>query len=463
MTEPARLAPPKHTARAASQHRWPAAFAERFYLSLIIGLVWLGPAWWDRRFAWAMVAWDLLALAAWLADFRRLPFPQEIEVSRAWLGPLSLGVESSLEIEVRNYAGVSVRASLIDDLPLALCAEPPQLNLDVPGRSSARGVTRVRPRQRGDVRAGRVFLRLESPLKLAQRWAVADLSQAVRIYPDLEEPRRHTLYLIRSRQVELEKRFKRQRGLGREFESLREYREGDEPRDVCWTATARRARLVSKVYQVERSQTVLLTVDAGRLMLARVGRDPGARTKLDHAANAALTLAHVALHSGDRVGLLAYGRRPQARVGAGRGAAHLRVLVDRLALVHGELVEADHAAAADLLLGLQKQRALVVWLTDLAETAATPEVIEATVRLARRHLVLFAALGQPLVEQIVAREPGSVPEMYLYTAAQEMIQRRELLLRRQREQGILAMELEPGRLSTALVNEYLRIKERSLL
>jgi uncharacterized protein (DUF58 family) len=304
-----------------------------------------------------------------------------------------------------------------------------------------------------------VFLRYRSLVGLAERRARADLSQTVRVYPNLEESKRHTLYLIRSRQMEQERRLKRQHGLGREFESLREHREGDEWRDICWTASARRGKWITKVYQLERSQTLWLVLDAGRLLRARVEGLP----KLDYAVNAALSLAQVALYSGDRVGLLAYGRNLQKQSGAGRGATHLRQLVEQLAEVRSEALEADHGRAAQRLLASQKQRCLVVWLTDLAETASTPEVIESASQLMPRHLVLFVAIGQPELTRLSTRRPRDADQMYLSVAAQEMVQRRELLLRRLRHQGALALELDPRRLSTAIVNHYLEIKERRLL
>ena len=121
------------------------------------------------------------------------------------------------------------------------------------------------------------------------------------------------IYLIRSRQIELEKRLKRQRGHGREFESLRDYRDGDEFRDICWSVTARRGKLITKVHQIERSQTIWLVLDAGRLLRARVDR----LTKLDYTISAALSLAQVAFYSGDRVG--AARLRPQAAAARGPG------------------------------------------------------------------------------------------------------------------------------------------------
>jgi uncharacterized protein (DUF58 family) len=281
----------------------------------------------------------------------------------------------------------------------------------------------------------------------------------VQIYPNLEEARKHSIFLLRSRQIEMEKRHTRIRGIGREFESLREYREGDEYRDICWTAAARRGKLVTRLYQVERSQTVWIVIDSGRLMRARI-RD---LTKLDYAVNAALSLAQVALYSGDRVGLLAYGRKLQQRVPAARGSAHLRQMMEQLATIHEETSEADHLRTAGLLLTDQKRRSLVVWLTDLAETAMTPEVVEAASQMMTRHLVLFVAIGQPDLNELAAQRPTDKAQMYRIAAAQEMIYRRELMLARLRERGALAMEVSSASLAPALVNSYLEVKARNQL
>jgi uncharacterized protein (DUF58 family) len=459
MNAAARLLPLTATAPGTNLGRWPAAFAPRFFLALILGLVWLGPAWWEPRFVYVMVLWDALVMVAWVADLRRLPPPARLEISRLWSEPISQGVEGLVQLEAYNRGMIPIQISLQDDVPSGLHPEPLRLEMSVPAAESVRATYSLRPTERGDARLGRVFLRYRSSLKFAERWATAELIQTVRVYPNLQESKRHTLYLIRSRQIELEKRLQHRPERGREFESLREYRPGDEPRDICWTATARRGKLITKVYQAERSQTVVIVVDAGRLMLARTGK----LTKLDVAVTAALTLAQVALYSGDYVGLLAYGRELQARLAPARGSAHLRACLDQLAQVRGELVEADHAHAADTLLTRQRRRSLIVWLTDLAETAATPEVIEGAARLLPHHLVVFAAIGQPELDLFVERRPTSVSETFRYVAALEMIQRRDLLLRRLRQQGAVALELAPGQVAIALVNQYLKIKEQSLL
>ena len=453
------LVPPAITAKARPFGWIPVGVGPRFFLLLIVGLLWIGPAWIDRRFLYGLGAWDIVLVLLWAGDLVRLPAPSQLDISRLWSTPPSLSNASKVELELANHGTTPLYATLMDDLPPAVRRSPVTIEVQVGATGSVRAAYEIRPSQRGDAEIGRVFVRYQSPLRIGERWAVVDLRQVVRVVPDLEEARRHTLYLMRSRQIEMEKRLTRYRGLGREFESLREYREGDDAREICWTATGRRAKLITRQFQIERSQAVWIVVDAGRLLRARIG----GLSKLDYAVNAALTLAHIALYSGDRVGLLAYGRQVQQELKAGRGPLQLNAFVQALAVVREEVNEADHIRAVRMLLMEQKRRALIVWITDLAETAMTPDVIQSALQLTRRHLLLFAAITQPEVAKLTEKAPGSVADLYRYTAAQEMLQRRELLLRTLRQQGALALELPPGNLATGLVNQYLDVKERGVI
>jgi uncharacterized protein (DUF58 family) len=454
-----RLVPTNVVASAVNAGRIPFAFGRRFFLLMLIGLVWIAPAWQQPRFLYAMAVWDVVVLAIWLWDLQRLPRPALLRVARVWKAPLGLAQRSQATIEVRNPSSIAISAQINDEAPTTFSRNLPFVRLVVPGNGFSIVAYPIAPAARGDATFGDVWLRYGSSLGVAERWARARLAQTVRVYPSLDYADKNRMYLIRSRQIELEKRLKRQRGHGREFESLREYRAGDEFRDVSWSATARRGKLITKVYQLERSQTLWILLDAGRLLRARVN----ALTKLDYAVNAALNLAQVALYSGDRVGLLAYGRQLQQRVAPGRGMSHLRALLESLSQVHAETFEADHLRASELLLTSQSRRSLIIWMTDLAETAATPEVIECAATMARRHLVVLGVMAQTEMRQLVAARPESPREMYQYTAALEILQRRDLLLRRLRQQGAMALEAAPTGISTALMNQYLEVKERGLL
>jgi uncharacterized protein (DUF58 family) len=439
--------------------RLPVAFGPRFFLLLLVGLIWLAPAFAEPRFVYAMAGWDLLTIFAWVVDARRLPDPARLSVRRSWLAPSSLSVESSVKITVTNESNVTIRARILDHVPQQLRVEPPEVQVTVAPHGEGVAHYSLVPSERGEARLGDAYVRYQSPMRIAERWARVDLAQTVVTYPNLQEAKRHSVFLIRSRQIDLEKRYARHRGAGRTFESLRDYRQGDEFHDICWTASARRGRLVTRLYEIEKSQTIWILLDGGRLMRTRVA----GLSKLDYAVNAALTLSQVALSSGDRVGVLAYGRRLGQRVAASRGGPHLRQIIECLASVREDEWESDHFQAAARVLTDQKRRSLIVWITDVAETAMTPEVVQAASQLASRHLVLIVVIGETDLRQLAARKPADTHQMYQSAAAQEVVHRRELLLARLREQGALAFETSSGRLSASLVNSYLEIKERSQL
>lgn len=459
------LGPTSVTARARKLGKLSFAFGARFFVALLLGFVALGPAWWIRQAIAMMFLWDGLVVVAWLWDLLRLPRPEQLEVRRAWEKRPCLGVAGSVAVEIQNGGSIAIRARAVDETPAQLRGAPPDFTILIRARNSAEARYEVIPAERGDRKLGRIFLRYQSTLGLAERWAVAETQQTIRVLPNLEQSRRQTLYLIRSRQANLERRRRRQHGMGREFDSLREYREGDELRDISWTATARRRHLITRVFQMERSQNVWLVLDAGRLLRAQVREagDAPRFSKLDYAVNAALSLAQVALYCGDRVGVLAYGRKVQQNLYAARGAHHVRAIVESLAQVRAEAFEADHGRAVRTLLNAQKRRSLVVWITDFAETATIPEVIEYAMHLTPRHLVVFAAMGQPDLKSLAETIPTATADMYRHGAALEISQRRDILMRGLRQRGVLALELMPGMLASSLVTQYLDIKERSLI
>ncbi len=470
------LHPAPVSAVCERRRRWSFGLTPRSIGLLLAGFVWLIPGFWDGRLAYTMLAWDGLVLMFALLDGLRLPAAAQLTACRSWSNAPALDSETEIELTIENHGRMIIDCRLVDDLPPALVEEPETLRLTAFPRVPAKLRYRVEPKERGDWETGWLYVRYRSGLGLAERWARAPLTQTVRVYPALRTGEEQQIFLARSRQIELQLRRAQQRGLGRDFESLREYREGDDLRDICWTATARRGSLITRQYQTERSQPVWIVLDCGRLMRARVAAtapgkpalpvtEPGIQvhSKLDHACTTAVALAQLALYSGDRVGLLAYGQNIQQRLLPGRGAAHLRQLIELLAQVHTESGEADHLRATATLNRLQPRRSLILWVTDLAETAMRPEVIDGALQLLRRHVLLFVAMAQPEVEQIAQARPKNVEQMFRASAAQEMAGRRELLLARLHEQGALTLDLNPEALTSSVLNQYLTVKERAMV
>jgi uncharacterized protein (DUF58 family) len=444
---------------AAPVSRFSFGFTRRALLLLLLGTLWFVPAFFVRRFAWGVVAWDATVLLFALIDGWLLPAPKLIEATRSWISAAALGSSSEVELAVLQRGRRLLLCRVMDDLPAAFMQAPQWLPLTCYPGIPATLRYAFTPRQRGDHPAGKLYVRYRSPIGLLERWSAADLTQTVRIYPATRTAQEQNLFLARNRQLELQLRKQRQRGLGRDFETLRDYLDGDDLRDVCWKASARRGALITKQYQTERSQAVWLLIDAGRLLQARVG----GYTKLDYATATALAMSQLALASGDRVGLLAYGRDTQQLIAPRRGGGQLRQILDALALVRGEAAEADHLRATVTLNRLQPRRSLVLWLTDPAETSMQPEVAEGAAQLMRRHLVLFVAIEQRDLRQIAGMRPENQQQMFAGAAAQEMMHWRELLLARLRQRGALTLETDPEEMTSFVLNRYLEIKEKALL
>lgn len=465
------IAPSLHPApvRAACERQRRSAFGltPRAIALLCAGFLLLIPGFYVARLSYSMLLWDALLLIASLLDGARLPNAKQLIAERSWHNAPALDTEIEIEWSIENNGRTILECKLTDDLPPALSHDLVTTSARAFPRARTSLRAKIMPRERGDWETGSLYLRYRSPLGLTERWARAPLKQSVRVYPALRTSEEQQIFLARSRQIDLQLRLARQRGIGRHFESLRDYREGDDLRDVCWTATARRGALITRQYQTERSQAVWIVLDCGRLMRARVGdAKQFAKTghaKLDYACSTAVALAQLALYSGDRVGLLAYGQSVQQRLLPGRGAAHLRQFIELLAQVRAEASEADHLRATAVLGRLQPRRSLILWVTDLAETAMRPEVIDGAVQLLRRHLLLFVAMAQPEVDALAKARPNTIEELFRSTAAQEMAGRRELLLARLHEQGALTLDLDPERLTSSVLNQYLTVKERAMV
>jgi uncharacterized protein (DUF58 family) len=480
------LIPEPVTATARYSGRFGRFFAfgltPRALLLLLAGIFWSIPAFFHPNRIWLMLVWDALVAALILFDALALPAPSAIAVTRRFLASPTLGERTEIECEVLQSSNRILNLRLTDDLHPALDAQPQPLAITAYPLDAVRVTHACYPRRRSDIRLGRIYLQYSGALSLVRRWAICPADQEIRVFPAARQGDEDgDFFLMRARQIELQKRRLRLRGIGREFESLRDYQPGDELRNISWTATARRAHLITREFTTERSQQVWMVLDAGRLSrtafelrrrtapIAGESEQEAAEslllsvTQLDQATSAAVMLAQVIGASGDKFALLTYGRRVQQQMLPGAGAPQLRILIDLLSQVRSEPSEANHLNAAARLKNLQRRRSLVIWITELADSAGRPEVVSAMAELVRRHLVVLVLLHHPELDQLAAREPATVDEMFAATAAQEMLERRRETIAQLRRQGVLVVEATPSEVGASAVSSYLEVKAKGLL
>jgi uncharacterized protein (DUF58 family) len=250
----------------------------------------------------------------------------------------------------------------------------------------------------------------------------------------------------------------RHRGEGTEFESLSEYREGDDVRRIDWRSSARQKRLIVRRFQVERHRDIVVLVDCGRLM----GTAAGAGTKLDCAVDAALVLSRVALMGGDRCGIGVFDSRVRGYLSPVAGVAAHSTLVDRLYDVKATWTETDFAPMFAMLQSRQVKRSMIIILSDLMETETTERYRAALLSLKSRHVVLFAALRTPLLAATANAPIENAQDVAREAFAMRLMKEREQTLHALNRSGVHVLDVEPSKLTVPLVNLFLETKQQTV-
>jgi uncharacterized protein (DUF58 family) len=281
-----------------------------------------------------------------------------------------------------------------------------------------------------------------------------DVPWSVVVYPPMVSMRLRASVAQSLRRRELGRRPERQLGEGRLFESLREWVPGDDPRHIDWKATARRHKVMSRQYEAERRQHVLLVMDTGRLLTAEIG----GVARLDYAVQAALELAYAAVQHDDNVGVMAFADGVQHFVSPSRGQAGLKLVLDALAVLEPKLVEPDYPGAFRYLAARNRKRALTVVFTDVIDRFASEALVANVATLRPRHLPLAVTLRNPELDQLAAIRPETSADAYRKAAAEELLRARDEALAHMRRAGVMVLDVPPTRAAQAVVQRYLELK-----
>jgi uncharacterized protein (DUF58 family) len=438
----------------------------------------------DMRPWWPML-WALAAVAVVVAlDWLVAAPAGDVEVRREGPTEVRLGDSATVTLRVTN-AGVRTMRALVRDawVPSAGAAPPyaHEMTLD-PGETAAID-TVLTPTRRGDRPAARVTIRSYGPLGLAFRQTTGRRSD--RITPPWTL---RTLPEFRSRRLLPEKLSRlhvidgqvvtRARGQGSEFDSLREYVLGDDPRAIDWRASARREHLITKQYRPERDRRVLCVLDTGRTSAGRIatsapaapdgGRGPAGRAaitadseatgepRLDLAIDAALLLATVAAHAGDRVDLLAIDTQTHATVSTS-SKRQLSRLIRALASVQPALVETDFGRVVAEVLGAERKRSLVVLFTTLDPGALGEGLLPVLPSLVARHTVILAAVRDPALDALAAGRDG-VAAIHVAAAAERGLAELRRVRSALTRYGVSVIDEPADRFASAVTDRYLLLK-----
>ena len=417
-------------------------------LTVASPLLWAVAAAYHAVLAWALVR-----------DARRLPPPDRFLASRQLPRPFSLGAEQAVLVGLSCREAAGLRCAVADHVPAALDASPRSVEgrFDEVGRLIVE--YRARPPRRGVYELSGLDVRVWHPDGWWLRQFRLPLVDRVSVYPDVLAIRRWQLTLRRGVRALPGQRRARPPGAATAPAGLRDYLPGDDVRRIHWKATARRDHPITAELEAERGQQVVLALDCGRLMTAPAGH----LNKLDHSVNAALLLAWVAQSQGDRVGLLTFDEQVRAFVAPRRGMRQVARVNEVLHRVEASYAEPEFADAFAHLAGEVRGRALVVVLTDVLDPAASADLVTHGLRLGARHRLLVVAMTDPTVAAALTRPLARSGDAYRWAAAEELAGARRRAFETLQRGGVECLDVDAGRLSPALVERYLELKERGLV
>lgn len=391
--------------------------------------------------------------------------PRQVVLTRRHPPVVVVGHPATLRWEVRSESRRTLRIEASDEVAPSLRAGSRRFSVRVPPGDVAHVSTTIRPLRRGRFPLDHLTVRIHGRLGLGSRQRDVPLRTVLRVHPVFRSKAEAELQIRRARVMEMGMRSARGFGGGTEFEQLREYGPDDQFRHIDWTATARAGRTIVRTYRAERNQTVVVMLDNGRTMAARVDAVP----RVEHAMDAAMMLTAVTTGLGDRCGLVAFDRRIRAVVPPARRADQVGRVTDAMYSLEPELFESDHAGAFAAVVARFRRRAMIVLLTDLVDGAVEDSLLPALPLLVRTHLVVVAGVRDPQLERWAsgavddpdAHDPDAAA--YRRAAAIVSLDQRRRTIARLRGRGVTVIDAAPGELARELAEAYLTVKNTGRL
>ncbi len=396
-----------------------------------------------------------------------------LRLTRELPAALALGVRAPVRLVWAHAASAPTpwHARVFDhaDRTLELSALP--LNITVaPGQQLTVSYF-VTPRQRGLLHFAPAQLWVRSRGRLLELQRFVGPAQSIRVYPDFATVARYAWLAGDRRLTEIGIKTFVQRGEGTDFKALTEYRAGESLRHIDWKATLKWRRPIVREFQDERDQNVVFLLDCGRRMRAdetQPDQEGGSHfAHFDHALNAVMLLAYVALKQGDAVGAQTFGHaQPERAVQCAprKGIGSFNALMAALGAVQPEPEYSDYLQAARDVMQHFRQRALVVLITNFRDEDAD-ELAPALRLLRTRHRVITASMRERALHELMQAplNHGEARRMFDVAGAHLFEQSRRDAFMRLAAHDQLLVDVLPEALPIELVNRYHAVKRAGLL
>jgi uncharacterized protein (DUF58 family) len=368
----------------------------------------------------------------------------------------SNGNDNPVQILIENRYNFPVKLQIYEDYPVQFQIRDGGFDVSL-GRNESKQLNySLKPLKRGEYVFGYVNTLVTSSLGLVYRRFRTCKDQSVAVYPSFLQMRRFELMAVSNRLTEIGVKKIRKVGSSTEFEHIRPYVQGDDPRKVNWQATSRRGDLMVNNYQDERSQQVYCLIDKGRVMKMPFE----GMSLLDYAINASLVLLNTAMIKGDKAGLITFSNQISNVVPAERRPTQMNKIMEVLYTQRTFYKESDYEilyATAKLKI---TQRSLLILFTNFETIEALNRQLFFLRKLASQHLLVVILFENTEMNELLESTPKTVEDIYIKTIAEKFRLDKRLLVRELEQYGIHSILTTPGNLTVSVINKYLELKSR---
>jgi uncharacterized protein (DUF58 family) len=382
-----------------------------------------------------------------------------IEGTRVTPEKLSNGDENPINVSIKNYYTFPILAKIIDEIPFQFQNRNFEIKRKVKASSEDEIIYYLRPTERGEYFFGNLNIYVSSPLRFISRRFTFNKDQMVPTYPSYIQLRKYDLIAFSNNLFQYGVKKIRRIGHSMEFEQIKEYVQGDDIRTLNWKATAKKNALMVNQFQDEKSQSIYMAIDKGRMMKMPFN----GLSLLDYAINATLVLSNVILKKQDKAGMFTFSKKVENRVVAEKRSSQMQKILENLYNVKTDFFESDFSR---LYVDIKKNinhRSLILLYTNFETLEGLHRQLPYLKGIAKNHLLVIVFFNNTELNQLINKKADNIQEVYDKVIAEKFAFEKRLIVNELKKYGIHSVLTQPENLTLDTINKYLEIKARGIL
>jgi len=382
-----------------------------------------------------------------------------IEGSRLTPEKLSNGDENPIQVLIQNNYSFQIFVKVIDEIPFQFQVRNFEINKSIKSAEKIELKYNLRPTERGEYHFGKLNIYTSSPLHLVSKRYTFDQNAIVPTYPSFIQLRKYDLMAFSNNLFQYGIKKIRRIGHTMEFEQIKEYVQGDDIRTLNWKATAKKNALMTNQFQDEKSQSVYMIIDKGRVMKMPFK----GLSLLDYAINTTLVLSNVIIKKHDKAGMFSFSKKIENRVVAEKTSGQMQKILEALYNVKTDFFESDFSR---LYVDIKKNinhRSLIVLYTNFETLDNLHRQLPYLKGIAKNHLLIVVFFSNTELNQLIDKKTETIQDIYDKVIAEKFAFEKRLIVNELKKYGIYSVLTQPENLTLDTINRYLEIKARGIL